>query len=438
VSGYIAILNRLILAGLSVHLSQVHKEQLNAVDNALPNRSSLDIEIFGMEGLPEDIVQAHNQRVLTQYQQAEAERRAATGNPPSGVATEGGQAKKPKLELSDLKKRLADHKAKMAEKAAGGSSGDATPVGAGQSAQTPSGFAVSGALQVCLPVHVPDSSSQSQPPQYAQGQQPVSNVGNSSASNQQPSYPQPYGTANSPFQQAQSPVYQNYSPNGQHQQQYGASQFASPPPFQPGHPPAPYGATPSPLPFAPQQPGRTHTPPQTLVQYPPRPGSLPPAPGLPQRPAFGAPQVNAHQMQQMHQGQAAPAVQPASSSPYGQHAPSGDIATPIPGHAGAPISSSVDDLISGAARAADDAAAQASSTARLEPAEEKKSKKEKEKAKTRLVYSDNQTSPEEKMANLPRYAYVPDHRSETVLAEATTAAVSRPPISSDDVIDPAG
>jgi hypothetical protein len=42
------------------------------------------------------------------------------------------------------------------------------------------------------------------------------------------------------------------------------------------------------------------------------------------------------------------------------------------------------------------------------------------------------------MANLPRYAYVPDHRSETVLAEATTAAVSRRPTTSDDVIDPAG
>jgi hypothetical protein len=130
-------------------MSQVHKEQLNAVDNALPNRSSLEIEIFGMEGVPEDIVQAHNQRVMTQFQQAEADRRAATGNPPPGVAKDGaagagagagqGPAKKPKLEMSDLKKRLAEHKAKVAaEKAAEAtatSSGDVTPVGAGQSVQ---------------------------------------------------------------------------------------------------------------------------------------------------------------------------------------------------------------------------------------------------------------------------------------------------------------
>lgn len=115
-------------------MSQVHKEQLSAVDNALPNRSSLDVEIFGMEGVPEDIIQAHNQRVATQFQQAEAERQAVTGNPPPGTTATGGQpAKKPKLEsVSDLKKRLAEHKAKMAEARAGGSSGEATPVGAGQ------------------------------------------------------------------------------------------------------------------------------------------------------------------------------------------------------------------------------------------------------------------------------------------------------------------
>lgn len=140
-------------------MSQVHKEQLNAVDNALPNRSSLEIEIFGMEGVPDDIVQAHNQRVVTQFQQAEAERRAATGNPPpgGGAAKDGtpgggagaggqGAAKKPKLEMSDLKKRLAEHKAKKAAEAtttATTSSGDVTPVGAGQSAQqqpAPSGL----------------------------------------------------------------------------------------------------------------------------------------------------------------------------------------------------------------------------------------------------------------------------------------------------------
>ena len=92
-------------------MNQVHKENLTAIENALPNRAGLDVEIFGMEGIPEDIVQQHNQRVLTNYHQAEAERRAATGNVTPGAA--GNNAvKKPKFESpSDLKKRLAERTA---------------------------------------------------------------------------------------------------------------------------------------------------------------------------------------------------------------------------------------------------------------------------------------------------------------------------------------
>ncbi len=115
-------------------MSQVHKETLSAVDNALPNRAGLDIEIFGMEGIPEEIIQQHNQRVLTQYHQAEAERRVASGSAggAGGVAA-GSQTKKPKFESpADLKKRLAEHKAKLAaEQQNGGSSGGGTPLGAG-------------------------------------------------------------------------------------------------------------------------------------------------------------------------------------------------------------------------------------------------------------------------------------------------------------------
>ena len=129
-------------------MSQVHKETLSAVDNALPNRAGLDIEIFGMEGIPEDVIQQHTQRVLTTFHQAEAERRAASGNPAPGSATSGGQAKKPKFESpAELKQRLAEHKSKLAsEQANDGGSGGGTPVGAGQG-QTPSAF-VSSVLQI--------------------------------------------------------------------------------------------------------------------------------------------------------------------------------------------------------------------------------------------------------------------------------------------------
>jgi len=119
-------------------MTQVHKETLDSIENALPNRSNLDVEIFGMEGVPGDVVTSHNQRVLGQFHQAEAERRASTGNPAPGGAG-GNGPKKPKFESqSDIKKRLAEHKAKKAvEQATGISSGDATPIGAGLGSQSP-------------------------------------------------------------------------------------------------------------------------------------------------------------------------------------------------------------------------------------------------------------------------------------------------------------
>lgn len=110
----------------------------------------------------------------------------------------------------------------------------------------------------------------------------------------------------------------------------------------------------------------------------------------------------------------------------------------------------MDDLVSGAAREADDideiirmaeagikppkkgeaaaphvqpaAEAQAVSTHVPESAEnpepaEKKSKKDKP---VKMIYSDNDMSPEEKMAQMPRYAFVPDGKTETALVDAAT------------------
>jgi hypothetical protein len=128
------------LLGLSVHMNQVHKETLSSVENALPNRAGLDYEIFGMEGIPEDVVASHNQRVLQQFYEAEAERRAASGQPAPGSNDSTGGIKKPKFESpGDLKKRLAEHKARKAAEAAGVSSGNATPMGGGQGRQSPAG-----------------------------------------------------------------------------------------------------------------------------------------------------------------------------------------------------------------------------------------------------------------------------------------------------------
>nr|CAG4644980.1 EOG090X0A5X [Leptodora kindtii] len=45
--------------GLSIHCMQVHKETLDRVPNSLPNRGNIEIEIYGMEGIPESDLRDH-------------------------------------------------------------------------------------------------------------------------------------------------------------------------------------------------------------------------------------------------------------------------------------------------------------------------------------------------------------------------------------------
>jgi hypothetical protein len=78
---------------------------------------------------------------------------------------------------------------------------------------------------------------------------------------------------------------------------------------------------------------------------------------------------------------------------------------------------SLDELISGAAKEAEAKASApanaiaATATAPQLPEEAGEDKGAKKK--TRLVYSDMETSPEEKMARLPRYAYTPEKKAVT-------------------------
>src|SRR5437763_10082904 len=96
-------------------MTQVHKETLQQVDNAILGREGTDVEIFGMEGIPEQIAQEHQTRILAQIAQKEAERRAASGLPPPGF--EGSAKKKVKVESVDpeeIMRKLAAHKASLA------------------------------------------------------------------------------------------------------------------------------------------------------------------------------------------------------------------------------------------------------------------------------------------------------------------------------------
>jgi hypothetical protein len=141
--------------GLSVHMNQVHKESLSHVENALPNRQGLEVEIFGMEGIPEDVVQQHNQRIIQNFYQAQADRYAATGNPPPGQS-EKRPAKKIKVETADeIKKRLAEHRARLsAQRAANGGGAAQPPQGGLADGQSPSQSASPGAFVSFLPCPV--------------------------------------------------------------------------------------------------------------------------------------------------------------------------------------------------------------------------------------------------------------------------------------------
>lgn len=107
------------LTGLSVHLNQVHKETLSQVENALPNRQGLEVEIFGMEGIPQEVLEQHRNRIIQNFYQAQEDRRIATGNPPPGQSK--NPRKKIKIETAEeLLKRFAEYRAQRKAAAASG------------------------------------------------------------------------------------------------------------------------------------------------------------------------------------------------------------------------------------------------------------------------------------------------------------------------------
>ena len=397
-------------------MTQVHKEGLGSIENALPNRAGLEVEIFGMEGIPDDVVQSHNQRVITQFSQAEADRRAASGNAVPGSSA-ANPAKKAKFEApSDLKKRLAEHKAKKeaeaAAKAAEGAPID--PMGGQDPAfSQPPGYVSWGTVLISITTNYIKTGS---PSAYGQpfAPPPVSGL------NGFPQ-PQPYGQPAAPFQpppaygsppgpsfgqqQQFAPPQQFQSPNNAYAppSQYQTGPNQGPPQIGPSRA---FGAASPPAPF------QISPPPAQGMSQPLRSNNLPAPPGLPQRPSFGAPPVSTYQMQQMHQGQVPgpPTMAFKEQQPDHQNGTQAHFKpTNEAGQAPAqPAFVSQQPNEPKAEGQPQDVAA------------EKKSKKDKDKD-VRLVYSDNDVSPEEKMAKLPRYAFDPKEREETVLGEITPA-----------------
>lgn len=54
--------------GLAIHCMQVHKETIDSVPNAIPGRTDIELEIYGMEGIPEKDMQ-ERRRTLEQKSQ---------------------------------------------------------------------------------------------------------------------------------------------------------------------------------------------------------------------------------------------------------------------------------------------------------------------------------------------------------------------------------
>ncbi|CAF0782324.1 unnamed protein product [Rotaria sp. Silwood1] len=49
--------------GLQIHSIQVHKENIDKVPNAIKGRDNIEIEIYGMEGIPEEDLRQHEKRI---------------------------------------------------------------------------------------------------------------------------------------------------------------------------------------------------------------------------------------------------------------------------------------------------------------------------------------------------------------------------------------
>jgi hypothetical protein len=260
-------------------MNQVHKENLTHVENANPGRQGLELEIFGMEGVPAEIIDQHNTQVTQAHFAEEQERARLTGNPMRGAYEDGQPAPNRRPKITESLEEIEERANKFRT-------------------DRKNGVIMPPVEVVQKPVRILEAK------EWNMGLIVL----------QTPPVAQPPYAALTPVAPAGFP------------------------PGAPGFPPQGI-----PHPFSPAN-----------GAIPARPGSIPGQPGaLPPRPGFGAP--------------------PPGAFPPGQN---GDA------------SNAIDDLIG-------------EITNQAAPKEEKKSKKDKNQ---RLIFFAEMTSPEEKMAALPRFA----------------------------------
>lgn len=71
--------------GLSIHCMQVHKETIDKVPNSQPNRGNIEIEIYGMEGIPEADLKAHENARAQEDDDEPGAKRAKSDSPAVGT-----------------------------------------------------------------------------------------------------------------------------------------------------------------------------------------------------------------------------------------------------------------------------------------------------------------------------------------------------------------
>ncbi|KAI8070170.1 hypothetical protein BDF21DRAFT_425133 [Thamnidium elegans] len=85
--------------GMVVHSQQVHKINIYKVPNAIPGRDNLDVEIFGMEGIPEQDMIDYERRIQANNQNGNKKAKSI------------GTGQYGELSLEQLQQQLAAHKA---------------------------------------------------------------------------------------------------------------------------------------------------------------------------------------------------------------------------------------------------------------------------------------------------------------------------------------
>ncbi|KAK2716949.1 BUB3-interacting and GLEBS motif-containing protein ZNF207-like [Artemia franciscana] len=79
--------------GLAIHCMQVHKETLDKIPNSLPNRTNTELEVYGMEGIPDEDLKNHEKNRASRAvagsgsedEEEPSPKVARTGQPPGVV-----------------------------------------------------------------------------------------------------------------------------------------------------------------------------------------------------------------------------------------------------------------------------------------------------------------------------------------------------------------